>query len=49
MAQFNLLFLRLLVSETQTDRQDKFVIDIYTITIYKYIYIYMYIYVIYIY
>ena len=29
MTHVNFLFHRLLVSETQTDRQDKFVIDIY--------------------
>ena len=42
MNQINILFHRLLFSETQTDRQDKFVIDIY---IYTYIYIYNYIYI----
>ena len=37
MTHVNFLFHRLLVSETHTDRQVKFVIDIY---IYMYIYIY---------
>merc|ERR1739842_131683 len=38
MTHVNFLLHRLLFSETQTDRQDKFVIDIY---IYLYIYIYV--------
>ena len=42
MTHVNFLFHRLLVSKTHTDRQDKFVIDIY-VYIYTYIYTYIYI------
>ena len=42
MTHVNFLAHKPLVSETQTDRQDKFVIDIY---VYIYIYIFIYIYI----